>query len=76
MIQRIQTVYLLLVAVVGILTFFLDVEWLKLLLFAASAILAIYTILKYKKRHFPLLLNWLKKVLGSLYLCFLSFSCF
>ena len=59
MIQRIQTVYLLLVAVVGILTFFLDVEWLKLLLFAASAILAIYTILKYKKRRFQLLLNWL-----------------
>ena len=59
MIQRIQTVYLLLVAVVGILTFFLDVEWLKLLLFAVSAILAIYTILKYKKRRFQLLLNWL-----------------
>ena len=59
MIQRIQTVYLLVVAIIAALPILLGLDWLRIVLFTLSAILAIYSIFKYKKRSVQQWLNWL-----------------
>ena len=59
MIQRIQTVYLLAVAIIVALPILLGLDWLRIVLFTLSTILAIYSIFKYKKRSVQQWLNWL-----------------
>ena len=50
MIQRIQTVYMLIVAIVAGLPVLFGLDWIRTIVFALSAVLAIYSIFKYKKR--------------------------
>ena len=59
MIQRIQTVYMLAVMLIATLSLFLGLDFFRGILFALSAILAVYAILKYKKRIVQQRLNWL-----------------
>ena len=51
MIQRIQTVYMLIAGVIAALPILFGLDWLRTLLFAISAVVARYTIFKYKKRN-------------------------
>jgi len=64
MIQRIQTVYMLIAGVVAALPLLFGLDWLRTLLFAISAVVALYTIFKYKKRNLQQLLNWLNIVIN------------
>ena len=64
MIQRIQTVYMLIAGVVAALPILFGLDWLRTLLFAISAVVALYTIFKYKKRNLQQLLNWLNIVIN------------
>ena len=64
MIQRIQTVYMLIAGVVAALPLLFGLDWLRTLLFAISAVVALYTIFKYKKRNIQQLLNWLNIVIN------------
>ncbi|WP_454996274.1 DUF4293 domain-containing protein [Capnocytophaga leadbetteri] len=64
MIQRIQTVYMLIAGVVAALPLLFGLDWLRTLLFAISAAVALYTIFKYKKRNIQQLLNWLNIVIN------------
>ena len=64
MIQRIQTVYMLIAGVVAAMTILFGLDWLRTLLFAISAVVALYTIFKYKKRNLQQLLNWLNIVIN------------
>ena len=64
MIQRIQTVYMLIAGVVAALPLLFGLDWLRTLLFAISALVALYTIFKYKKRNLQQLLNWLNIVIN------------
>ena len=59
MIQRIQTVYMLIVAIVTGLPVLFGLDWVRTIVFALSAVLAIYSIFKYKKRSVQQWLNWL-----------------
>ena len=59
MIQRIQTVYMLIVAIVSGLPVLFGLDWFRTIVFALSAVLAIYSIFKYKKRSVQQWLNWL-----------------
>ena len=59
MIQRIQTVYMLIVAIVVGLPVLFGLDWIRTIVFALSAVLAIYSIFKYKKRSVQQWLNWL-----------------
>ena len=59
MIQRIQTVYMLAVMLIATLSLFLGLDFFRGILFALSAIVAVYAILKYKKRIVQQRLNWL-----------------
>ena len=59
MIQRIQTVYMLIVAIVAGLPVLFGLYWIRTIVFALSAVLAIYSIFKYKKRSVQQWLNWL-----------------
>ena len=59
MIQRIQTVYMLIVAIVAGLPVLFGLDWIRTIVFALSAVLAIYSIFKYKKRSVQQWLNWL-----------------
>ena len=59
MIQRIQTVYMLIVAIVSGLPVLFGLDWIRTIVFALSAVLAIYSIFKYKKRSVQQWLNWL-----------------
>ena len=59
MIQRIQTVYMLIVAIVAGLPVLFVLDWIRTIVFALSAVLAIYSIFKYKKRSVQQWLNWL-----------------
>ena len=49
MIQRIQTVYMLIAGVVAALPLLFGLDWLRTLLFAISAVVALYTIFKKKE---------------------------
>ena len=64
MIQRIQTVYMLIAGVVAAMPILFGLDWLRTLLFAISAVVALYTIFKYKKRNIQQLLNWLNIVIN------------
>lgn len=64
MIQRIQTVYMLIAGVVASMPILFGLDWLRTLLFAISAVVALYTIFKYKKRNLQQLLNWLNIVIN------------
>lgn len=64
MIQRIQTVYMLIAGVTAALPILFGLDWLRTLLFAISAVVALYTIFKYKKRNIQQLLNWLNIVIN------------
>lgn len=64
MIQRIQTVYMLIAGVVAAMPILFGLDWLRTLLFAISAVVALYTIFKYKKRNLQQLLNWLNIVIN------------
>ena len=64
MIQRIQTVYMLIAGVVAAMPILFSLDWLRTLLFAISAVVALYTIFKYKKRNLQQLLNWLNIVIN------------
>ncbi len=64
MIQRIQTVYMLIAGVVASMPILFGLDWLRSLLFAISAVVALYTIFKYKKRNLQQLLNWLNIVIN------------
>ena len=59
MIQRIQTVYMLIVAIVAGLPILFGLDWIRTRVFALSAVLAMYSIFKYKKRSVQQWLNWL-----------------
>ena len=59
MIQRIQTIYMLAVMLIATLSLFLGLDFFRGILFALSAIVAVYAILKYKKRIVQQRLNWL-----------------
>lgn len=59
MIQRIQTVYMLIVAIVSGLPVLFGLDWIRTIVFALSAVLAIYSIFKYKKRSVQQWINWL-----------------
>jgi hypothetical protein len=59
MIQRIQTVYMLIVAIVAGLPVLFGLDWIRMIVFALSAVLAIYSIFKYKKRSVQQWINWL-----------------
>ena len=59
MIQRIQTVYMLIVAIVAGLPVLFRLDWIRTIVFALSAVLAMYSIFKYKKRSVQQWLNWL-----------------
>ena len=59
MIQRIQTIYMLIVAIVAGLPVRFGLDWIRTIVFALSAVLAIYSIFKYKKRSVQQWLNWL-----------------
>ena len=62
MIQRIQTVYMLIVAIVAGLPVLFGLDWIRTIVFALSAVLAIYSIFKY--RNLQQLLNWLNIVIN------------
>ena len=64
MIQRIQTVYMLIAGVIAAMPILFGLDWLRTLLFAISAVVALYTIFKYKKRNIQQLLNWLNIVIN------------
>ena len=64
MIQRIQTVYMLIAGVIAAMPILFGLDWLRTLLFAISAVVALYTIFKYKKRNLQQLLNWLNIVIN------------
>ena len=64
MIQRIQTVYMLIAGIVAAMPILFGLDWLRTLLFAISAVVALYTIFKYKKRNLQQLLNWLNIVIN------------
>ena len=64
MIQRIQTVYMLIAGIVAAMPILFGLDWLRTLLFAISAVVALYTIFKYKKRNFQQLLNWLNIIIN------------
>ena len=64
MIQRIQTVYMLIAGVVAAMPILFGLDWLRTLLFAISAVVALYTIFKYKRRNIQQLLNWLNIVIN------------
>lgn len=64
MIQRIQTVYMLIAGIVAAMPILFGLDWLRTLLFAISAVVALYTIFKYKKRNIQQLLNWLNIVIN------------
>ncbi|AVM49746.1 DUF4293 domain-containing protein [Capnocytophaga sp. oral taxon 878] len=59
MIQRIQTVYMAGAAIVAILAVIINLDWLRMALLCASAVLAIYAIFRYKARNVQMWLNWL-----------------
>ena len=58
MIQRIQTIYMLIVSIIsGVALFFSFGDWACLLLFGLSALLAIISIFAFKKRQNQFVLN-------------------
>ena len=58
MIQRIQTIYMLIVSIIsGVALFFSFGDWACLLLFGLSALLAIVSIFAFKKRQNQFVLN-------------------
>ena len=66
MIQRIQTIYMLLVVIVATVAvpMLFSIDWLRSILLGITAILALYTIFKYKKRSVQQWLNWLNVLIN------------